>query len=85
MSRFYGSLKGSARTSATRQGTANTGITGHVRGWDIGVEVEARDEDGQDVFSIFKTLGSNGSRHDRTHLGTVRLDLDGFPMFTPVA
>lgn len=39
MSRFYGSLQGS-RGEATRQGTRASGITGHIRGWNIGARVD---------------------------------------------
>ncbi len=49
MSRFYASIQGN-RSAATRQGTAASGIAGHIRGWDIGVKVEGHDYDGEDVF-----------------------------------
>ena len=32
----------------------------HVRGWDIGVEVECRNIDGHDVLYVYRTSGSNG-------------------------
>ena len=61
MSRFYASIQGS-RGPATRQG--HRAITGHVRGWTAGVEVDghgngcegARDAD---VFEVYLTHGSN--------------------------
>ena len=59
MSRFYGSMQGS-RGEATRQGTPNSGIHGHIRGWNAGVKVCVSDVDGVDVFTVYKTGGSNG-------------------------
>lgn len=59
MSRFYASIQG-ARGEATRQGHANTGITGHIRGWNIGARVDMSvDEAGNDVVRVFKTGGSS--------------------------
>lgn len=61
MSHFYANIQGS-RGEATRQGTKNSGMFGHVRGWDIGGRVEMfyninldRDE-----VRIYVTTGSNG-------------------------
>ena len=59
MSRFYGNLKGSRR-EATRQGTSQSGISGHIRGWNTGVRVEIYDANGKDVVRIFRTDGSRG-------------------------
>ena len=59
MSRYYGSLNGS-RGEATRQGTAKSGLEGHIRGWDIGARVEmSRRPDGDDEVTIYLTGGSN--------------------------
>jgi hypothetical protein len=58
MSRFYASIQGSAG-EATRQGHANTGITGHVRGWHVGARVDVSDENGVDVVRVFRTGGSS--------------------------
>jgi len=64
MSRFYGSLEGRAKTIATRQGTPQSGIRSHTRGWDAGVEVIGRvDEKGKDVFEVYATGGSNRPSH----------------------
>ncbi len=60
MSRFYGSLEGSARTTATRRGSKASGVSAHVRGWDIGLEVIAHDHNGNDAISVYLTRGSNG-------------------------
>lgn len=59
MSRFYGSMQGN-RGEATRQGTAKSGISAHIRGWNIGISVECHiDENGHDVCIAYKTSGSN--------------------------
>ncbi len=60
MSRFYGSLQGSARTEATRRGSKSSGVSAHVRGWDIGglVEVVAAPSD-RDTVDFVLTGGSN--------------------------
>jgi len=58
MSRFYASIKGN-RGEATRQGTPKTGISGHIRGWDIGVKVRCFvNSEGKDTCIIYKTAGS---------------------------
>ena len=60
MSRFYANIVGN-RGQATRQGTKDSGIEGHVRGWDSGAKVycEANSKD-QDVVEVYLTRGSNG-------------------------
>ena len=60
MSRFYASIEGN-RGMATRQGTPNSGIRGHIRGWDIGARVECHvDEEGKDHVMVWRTGGSRG-------------------------
>jgi hypothetical protein len=59
MSQFYASIQGS-RGEATRQGSKNSGIVGHVRGWNLGCRVEMSHEDGRDVCRVYRTGGSNG-------------------------
>jgi hypothetical protein len=71
MSRFYVSAQG-ARGETTRTGTPNSGIVAHVRGWDIGIPVHGWDDNGVDVFGVYRTGGSNGSVE--SHIGTVRDD-----------
>jgi len=71
MSRFYGSMHGS-RGEVTRQGTPNSGITAHIRGWNVGVRTQVRNEDGEDVIYIYLTSGSNGSEPDK-YIGTYRI------------
>jgi len=60
MSRFYASIRGS-RGEATRQGTVRSGIHGHIRGWDLGIEVEGHcAKDGPDCFDVYVTGGTHG-------------------------
>ena len=59
MSRFYASIQGS-RGEATRMGTKNSGIRGHVRGWSVGATVDGSADMGADVITIHGTAGSNG-------------------------
>lgn len=61
MSRFYGNMKGS-RGETTRCGDRISGITGHLRGWDIGARVTAFvGPNGEDLVEVWITGGSNGS------------------------
>ena len=59
MSRFYGSLTGQAKTTATRRGS--TIVEAHVRGWDFGVysQVHKCRHCGGDAVKVFTTGGSN--------------------------
>lgn len=60
MSHFYASIEGSAKTAATRQGDARSGISGHIRGWDLGIRVVGQvGAEGNDEFKVFLTGGSN--------------------------
>lgn len=59
MSQFYASIQGN-RGEATRMGTKNSGIYGHIRGWNIGVIINIDHVDGKDNVRVFKTAGSNG-------------------------
>lgn len=63
MARFYGSMSGN-RGEATRMGTTDSGMTAHVRGWSLGVRVDARDSTEADSFDVHVTSGSNGGRSD---------------------
>ena len=60
MSSLYASIDADAsKTQATRRGYRN--ISAHVRGWDSGVEVDARHDETGDTFDVYVTTGSNGS------------------------
>ena len=60
MSRFYGSIEGRRQNPATCCGTVQSGLSAHIRGWNIGVSVEMDvDDQGNDVVKVFQTGGSN--------------------------
>ena len=61
MSRFYASISGQAKTQATRRGGVKSGIQGHVRGWNVGIEVTGYDVEGVDNFRVTLTGGSHDS------------------------
>ena len=81
MARFYADIQGN-RGPATRMGSANSGIGGHVRGWNVGVRVAGVADGDEDAFLLYATSGSNGGGNDR-FLGQVVLDEDGNPVFRP--
>jgi hypothetical protein len=59
MARFYGSMRGN-RGEATRMGNVKSGLSAHIRGWYVGVQVELSvNKDGQDVVTVYKTSGTN--------------------------
>ena len=63
MSRVYASIQGS-KGEATRQGTPKSGISGHIRGWNLGVRVRIDvNKEGIDVVQIALTSGSNNKKH----------------------
>lgn len=61
MAHFYASIKGN-RGETTRMGSKDSGISGHIRGWDTGVRVDIRHsaKDGKDHVLVYRTAGSNG-------------------------
>ena len=61
MAHFYGSMQGN-KGEVTRCGTKKSGMTAHIRGWNIGVKVNIRHdkETGKDNYTIYETGGSNG-------------------------
>lgn len=69
MAHFYGSVQGS-RGEATRCGTKRSGMSSHVRGWNVGVDARMDKasyptrEDGEDLAIATFTGGSNGSYTD---------------------
>lgn len=61
MAYFRATIKGN-RGETSKEGTKDSGISGHVRGWDSGVEVSGYvDSEGRDCFDVYSTGGSNGS------------------------
>ena len=66
MARFYASIQGN-RGEATRIGSASSGISGHIRGWNLGAQVEL-DVDpvtGNDRLTVYRTSGSNRTEMDK--------------------
>jgi hypothetical protein len=62
MAHFYASIQGN-RGERTCMGTKNSGIEGHIRGWDIGgrIDVFYNAEKDRDEVRIMVSTGSNGS------------------------
>ena len=61
MARYKADIQGS-RGKTSRLGTASSGIWGHIRGWNIGVEVNIKpstENQEVDEVEIFITKGSN--------------------------
>ena len=76
MSRFYASIQGS-RGEATRQGGKESGITGHIRGWNIGASVFCYvNDEGEDVVRVSLTSGSSYEGHNEMIGEYTRKDLD---------
>ena len=65
MSKMYASITADAsKSEATKR--AHEFANAHVRGWNLGVEINAYTTDeGKQVFEVFKTGGSNGSRLEK--------------------
>lgn len=61
MARFYGEIKGKARSKATREGDAESGIEAHIRGWNVGIEVVClpKRDSGLDRCEVYLTGGSH--------------------------
>jgi hypothetical protein len=77
MSHFYGSLQGN-RKERTCCGDKKSGVSGHIRGWNVGarVQVEYDADKDEDSVEIFLTGGSSGGR--AKSLGKFfKRDLDG--------
>jgi hypothetical protein len=70
MAQFYADIQGN-RGVATRMGTKASGISGHVRGWNVGCRVWCYhdNEEGVDKVSIQLTSGSKGYKSPKC-LGT---------------
>jgi len=62
MAHFRGTVVG-GRSEASRLGHKTTGLTTNCNTWNLGVKVEADHIDGEDVFRVFRTGGSNSHTH----------------------
>lgn len=60
MAQFIGSVEGN-KGAATRVGHKSSGLTTKTNGWNCGVCVVARHEDGIDYFDVYSTGGSNNN------------------------
>lgn len=70
--RFYGTMNNGGK-AATKGGTAKTGLSGHLRGWNIGAEVSLSvDKDNNDQIEINITRGSENPTTAK-RLGTFTL------------
>lgn len=74
---FYGSIQGN-RGEATRGGSAQSGITAHPRGWNVGVRVDGHvlgvQDEADDTFDVRITGGSNDGWRSQ-HLARVFRDV----------
>ena len=59
MAHFYASIQGN-RGEQTRTGTPHSGITGHIRDWNMGIRVIGScDTEKASEFKVYLTKGSN--------------------------
>ena len=63
---FYGTIEGKGSGNVHAAGTKNSGITGHVRGWDVGarVLVTYNEQTGLDEVTVYATTGSSEAWQD---------------------
>ena len=60
MSHFRGTVIG-GRGETSRLGHKTTGLTTNCNTWDLGIKVDVRFVNGQNIFKVYKTGGSNGA------------------------
>lgn len=67
MARLYGSMHGQGKTTRTCIGSASSGISAHIRGWNIGVHIDIEGDPNteKDRISIYSTHGSNDPTIDK--------------------
>lgn len=74
MAHFYGIIDshGRSKTDATRQGSKDRGMSGHISGWDLGCKVIVGHNSNikKDWCDIYATGGSNGG--DSQPLATLK-------------
>lgn len=59
MSHFYGEIWGDRSGCASHGGSAASGMTAHIRSWDVGVYLNCYvNEQGHDIIQIWRTEGS---------------------------
>ena len=67
MAHFYANIQGN-RSERTACGTKNSGISGHIRGWDIGAWSAVGHANGKDIVTMKLTSGSNGGKDFNFHV-----------------
>ena len=60
MGHFRGTIKGN-KGVVSRFGNKKSGLTAHINGRDIGVDVELSHENGRDIVRVWLTGGSNAT------------------------
>jgi len=75
MARYIAGVRGNRRTSATRCGTAKSGIRAIANGWNLGVRVDGSptDKGDKDTFVVTVTGGTNDEMPDRV-IAVIRQD-----------
>ena len=64
MARFYGTVRGKAVTTATREGNEQSGITTQAASWSGAIEVYVyKNTDGQDCYTIDKIPWKGVGKH----------------------
>jgi hypothetical protein len=76
MARFYGEVSGSAKTTATRMGTPSSGINGHIRGWDCGIEVDCFVGMNDNDVCVATITGGSNATFPRKKLATIKMNGD---------
>ena len=81
MSQFYAEIQGN-RGEATRMGSKDSGIRGHIRGWHVGARVVCRynSEKERDEIFVYATHGSNGNGSEEL-IATI---VEGHPDYKPI-
>ena len=65
MARFYGNIQGN-RKEKTTLGSKNSGLIGHLRGWNIGIKINCCvDKNDKDIVTVYLTSGSNNKSCDK--------------------
>jgi hypothetical protein len=70
MAHFYGRIQGN-RGKATRCGSKASGFEGFLNGWNEGVLIVADNENGEDIFNVFVSGGSN-HKHSPLQIATIK-------------
>ena len=62
MAHFYGSMS-NGKGEATRAGSKVSGLSAHIRGWNVGVSVRIAHLNGVDTVKVYRTSGSAAGGH----------------------